>query len=95
VSFDEILARKITKTDFDNFDYLMCMDRSHYRKLMQLAKVQHQEKVKLFLEFCEVPNMWNNEVVDPYYKGDNAFDDVFDIVDEAVEGLFKMLLLIK
>ena len=77
--------------DFDKFDYIMCMDKSHQSKLLALSEEGNSEKVKLFLEFCEVPNMWDNEVKDPYYRFDGAFDEVFDIVEEGVENMIKML----
>jgi protein-tyrosine phosphatase len=91
ISFEGIHSRQILKSDFDKFDYLMCMDKTHYKKLMQLAKVQHQEKVKLFLQFCEAENLWNDEVIDPYYKDSGAFDEVFDVIDLAVEKLFRKI----
>ncbi len=91
ISFAGIAARKIKKTDFENFDYLMCMDRSHFKKVTNMANQEQQKKIKLFLEFCEVENMWNDEVVDPYYKGGQAFEDVFDVLEAAVENMFEIL----
>lgn len=89
ISFDGISSRKISRSDFTEFDFLMCMDRSHYKRLMQIANPEHQEKIKLFLQFCEAKNPWNDEVIDPYYKGAQSFDMVFDVIDSALE---KMLL---
>jgi protein-tyrosine phosphatase len=89
ISFDGIKSRKITLADFENFDFLMCMDRSHHAKLIRIAPKQHQEKIKLFLEFCEAENFWNNEVVDPYYKTHGTFEEVFDVIDMAVENLIE------
>lgn len=91
ISFEGINSRQILKSDFDNFDYLMCMDKTHFKKIMQLGKVQHQNKIKLFLQFCEVENSWNNEVIDPYYKNSEAFDEVFDVIDLAIEKLLKKI----
>jgi len=89
ISFDGIVSRKITNADFEKFDLLMCMDRSHYNRLTKIAPQKYQEKIKLFLEFCEAQNFWNDEVIDPYYKESGAFDEVFDVIDVAIENLLK------
>jgi protein-tyrosine phosphatase len=83
ISFDGIFARKISAKDFDEFDFLMAMDKSHYDKMMRVVSKENQKKIKLFLQFCEVKNLWNDEVIDPYYKSGGAFEDVFDAIDES------------
>ncbi len=89
ISFDGIAARKIAANDFEKFDFLMCMDRSHYAKLLRMAPENQGHKVQLFLEFCEVKNNWNDEVIDPYYKSSGAFDEVFDMIDLALENMLE------
>lgn len=89
ISFDGISSRRITAKDFEEFDLLMCMDKGHHAKLLQASAPQHHNKIKLFLEFCQAENSWNNEVIDPYYKGSHAFDQVFDVIDVALENLLK------
>jgi len=91
IDFSGIFSRKFQMADFDKFDYIMCMDKSHQSKVMGLSEEDNYEKVKLFLEFCEVQNGWNNEVKDPYYRFDGAFDEVFDVIEEGVENMLKML----
>lgn len=87
ISFDGIYSRKIERSDFVEFDFLMCMDRSHQKRLMQITDEKHREKVKLFLQFCGAKNPWNDEVIDPYYKEAQTFDMVFDVIDSALEKL--------
>lgn len=89
ISFAGISARKITAEDFAEFDFLMCMDRSHRSKLLRMAPEKYHNKIQLFLEFCEAENKWNDEVIDPYYKSSGAFDEVFDVIDLAVENMLK------
>lgn len=91
VSFDKIVSRKIAVADFDKFDFLMCMDRSHQTKLLRAALPAQQDKIKLFLEFCEVENYWNDEVIDPYYKVSGAFEEVFDVIELALKSMFEKL----
>jgi protein-tyrosine phosphatase len=89
ISFDGIIARKIQQSDFKNFDLIMAMDRSHYSELTRISPIQYKEKIKLFLQFCEVKNLWNDEVIDPYYKRFDAFEEVFDIIELALKNLIK------
>lgn len=91
ISFDGIFSRKITADDFEKFDLLMCMDKTHQRRLLELAPPQYHKKIKLFLQFCEAKNPWDDEVIDPYYKGSQAFDMVFDVIDEALANLLKKI----
>lgn len=89
ISFKNIKSRKIREEDFVEFDYLMCMDRSHKKRLLEICDREHHHKIKLFLEVCQAKNPWNDEVIDPYYKGSQAFDMVFDVIEQALENLLK------
>jgi len=83
-------ARKVDRTDFDKFDYIIAMDRANLEDLKQLQQAGSKAKLQLFMDFA--PNWENNEVPDPYYGGDNGFKRVFDMVQDASEGLLKQLL---
>ena len=91
VSFDKIFSRKVAVADFDKFDFLMCMDRNHQAKLLRAAQPSQHDKIKLFLEFCEAENFWNDEVIDPYYKASGAFEEVFDVIELALKNMFEKL----
>jgi protein-tyrosine phosphatase len=90
ISFDKIRSRQITKKDFENFDLIMAMDRGHFADLYDLADDKHLHKIKLFLEFCETKNPWNNEVIDPYYLTKNDFVKVFEVIETAIDNLIKV-----
>lgn len=89
ISFAGIFSRKITAKDFDNFDLIMAMDKCHYSHLHNLSDTKNRHKIKLFLEFCQVKNPWNNEVIDPYYLKSSDFDKVFKIASQAVDNLLN------
>ena len=79
-------ARKAVTEDFDNFDYIIVMDRSNFEDLKWLATNQQQrDKISLFMDYAD--NWDNTEVPDPYYGGSNGFQDVFDMVTSASHGL--------
>ncbi len=80
-------ARKVTVEDFDRFDYIIAMDRSNLEDLKRLATQEHHQKISLFMDFAE--NWDNSEVPDPYYGGSNGFQEVFDMVTSASNGLLE------
>ncbi|WP_299875909.1 low molecular weight protein-tyrosine-phosphatase [uncultured Cocleimonas sp.] len=86
-------ARKAVVEDFNGFDYIIAMDRSNYENLKHLGEQsEYDRKAKLHL-FMEFTSVWDNdEVPDPYYGGDNGFDQVFDMVQAAAEGLLEHII---
>lgn len=90
ISFIGINARQIRKSDFEEFDYIFAMDKSHLQKMLEISP-RHKEKIKLFLSFCEIKNSSNDEVTDPYYKDSQAFEQMFHLLEIATENLIKKL----
>lgn len=83
-------ARKVEVDDFERFDYVIAMDCSNYENLKDLATVEQQERLYLFMDFTSA---WDNaEVPDPYYGGGDGFKNVFDMVQSASEGLLECIV---
>lgn len=75
-------ARQFRTDDFDSFDIIYVMDQSNYKSVCKLAPNEEAiGKVQLILN--EVYPDRNLEVPDPYYGGNNGFDNVFNMLDEA------------
>ena len=83
-------ARKVEGSDFNRFDYVIAMDRSNLENLKNVQQKGQPAKLHLFMEFADT---WDNqEVPDPYYGGANGFDQVFDMVQSASEGLLEHIV---
>lgn len=80
-------ARKVELIDFENFDYVLAMDRSNLSDLLSICPQQHQHKVKLFLSYAT--EVQEQDVPDPYYGGGQGFEHVLDLVEAAAEGLLE------
>lgn len=80
-------ARSIHMTDFERFDYILAMDESNLKDLLNMASLQHHDKISLFLEYA--PNSDLTAVPDPYYDGADGFEHVLDLVEEACGGLLE------
>lgn len=74
-------ARKFVAADFDKFDFIYAMDESNYNNILLLAKnTDDEQKVKLILNEVSEDN---HSVPDPYYGGDQGFENVYNMLDEA------------
>ena len=81
------ISRQIRSVDYDDFDFIIAMDQSNYRNLLNMAKTsEHRSKVALMTEFSE---KLDGDVPDPYYGGSMAFERVLDILEDCMEGLIE------
>ncbi len=72
---------------FEEFDLIFAMDKQNLTDLQQLARNEEERsKVKLILK--EGLNITDN-VPDPFYEKDEAFDQVYQLLDRATDGLIK------
>lgn len=78
-------ARQFTKQDFQKFDWIYVMDRSNFKNVISLAETpSDKEKVKLILEESDL-NI--TEVPDPYYGGENGFENVYKMLNNACTNI--------
>ena len=74
-------ARKFVEADFDEYDFIYTMDKSNYNNILLLAKnADDKQKVKLILNEISQDN---HSVPDPYYGGDQGFENVYNMLDKA------------
>ena len=78
-------ARRVAEVDFQEFDYVLAMDRDNYDDLLSICPSDHAGKLRLFLEFA--PELGVQEVPDPYYGGVTGFERVLDLIEQASRGL--------
>ena len=89
LNIDSQRSRPFTIKDFDEFDIIFAMDQSNFQNIINLTRtVEDEEKVKLILNEIDIEN---NSVPDPYYGGDNGFDEVYKMLDEACSIVAKKL----
>jgi protein-tyrosine phosphatase len=77
-------GRQFNVNDFDVFDHIYVMDRSNYHNVISQARNNNDKrKVKLILK--ELYPEENMDVPDPYYGGQDGFQNVFYLLDKACE----------
>lgn len=75
-------SRKFSVSDFDEFDLIYVMDDSNYHDIIGLSRNDEDvAKVKMILN--EVDATENRSVPDPYYGGEQGFENVYAMLDEA------------
>lgn len=78
-------ARQFHREDLEKFDLILAMDSSNYQNILNLASTEQQkEKVKMIMNFAK-PG-YNQNVPDPYY-GEDGFQEVYDMLEEACEAI--------
>ncbi len=89
IDFSAIRSRQIEQSDFEKFDLILAMDRSHITSLRRICPPQFEYKIQLFLQYTNVKNNFDDEVIDPYY-GVNGFEEVFNLIEEGVNNLVSI-----
>ncbi len=83
-------ARQFKISDFDSFDHIFVMDNSNYKDVLSLAPNEEaKSKVKLILNEL-FPNE-NVDVPDPYYGGEDGFENVYEMLDQACEEIARKI----
>lgn len=86
---DDLRARKVRPSDFDEFDLVLAMDRGHHQILSDLCPPERTERLALFLDFA--PELGASDVPDPYYGGPEGFERVLDMIEAGALGLLAHL----
>lgn len=89
VDISNLRARQATAADFYDFDFVIAMDDSNVEDLEILRPVDASAELHRFLAFAgsDAPR----GVPDPYYGGDEGFEQVLDLITEASRGLLNHL----
>jgi len=86
-------SRKIEESDLYEFDHILVMDNDNLYTVKSLIKDQSYSlysKIELILSYSQDSAL--EEVPDPYYGGQDGFDKVLDLLDEAIDGLIDSLM---
>lgn len=84
IDLQPLRARQVETDDFHRFDHIYAMDRSNHADLVDLQPIDGRAELHLFLQNADVP--------DPYYGGDDGFDQVLDLIQARLKTVFETLI---
>ncbi|EGQ8607324.1 low molecular weight phosphotyrosine protein phosphatase [Vibrio parahaemolyticus] len=87
-SFKGMRARQVSVQDFEDFDLVLAADKANLADLLDICPAEHRHKVSLFLSHS---NLSYDEIPDPYYGGDDGFELVLDLIEEASVAVLQKL----
>lgn len=79
-------AVQVTKADYHNYDYLICMDNNNLRNLSRIIGPDKDNKVSLLLDYA---GRNGQSIADPWYTGN--FRTTYDDIMDGCVGLLKNL----
>jgi len=79
-------ARQITEADYDNYDYLIGMDRYNISNMHRIFEQDGKRKIYMLLEFTGR----HADIADPWYTND--FDATYDDILEGCTALLDFIL---
>lgn len=88
LTIDDQRSRLFTPDDFKNFDIIFAMDSSNYSDIIKIAP-DEESKTKVRLIMNEAYPGRNKQVPDPYTGGQSGFEDVFDMLELAVDQFLE------
>lgn len=88
--FSGISAQQVKPSDFEDYDIILCADKSNRRDLLALCPSGLEDKIMLFLEFGDLNE---HEIPDPYYGGTHGFELVLDLIEAASKNIINKICL--
>lgn len=90
LDISQFVGRKFSVEDFDNFDHIFVMDHSNLNNVKALARNETDiEKVELILN--QISPNGNQDVPDPYYGGDEGFEQVYRLLDASTQVIAEKI----
>lgn len=87
VDISQLRARKVSVSDFDDYDLIIAMDRSNLEDLQRIRPEGSKAELRMMMEYH--PDGQPDEVPDPYYGGIEGFNYMCNLLESATRGLLK------
>jgi len=85
----ESISRPVNEGDFSKYDMIIGMDNQNIADLESIAPDGFTNKIHKMTDFLTTLN--DTSVPDPYYGGDQGFEYVLDLLEDACDGLLKYI----
>ena len=86
ISTEGKYAIQLKKQDYQQYDYILAMDKANIRNIQRIVGYDTENKVYLLLSFAGK----NRDIADPWYTGD--FDKTYDDIVEGCSAFLDKIL---
>lgn len=76
-------ATQLKKSDYEKYDFLLCMDQNNVKNAFRILGQDPKGKVKRLLDYTDHPG----DIADPWYTGN--FDATYEDIKEGLDALIK------
>ncbi len=90
INISDLRGRQFSVQDFDDFDKIYVMDESNLKNVRALARDENDEQKVDFILNESKPGE-NLSVPDPYYGGDQGFEDMYLMLDAATDNIIQKI----
>ena len=85
-------ARQITSEDLEKFNYILAMDNSNFKNIKNLKNLTSATQLAAIKKIQDFRSVFKEEEVpDPYFGGEEGFDNVLDILEDSVTGFLNSI----
>ncbi len=85
-------ARQFGTADFDRFDTIVTMDDNNRREVLAMARTSADRAKVVGMASFLTSHPGQTDIPDPYYGGDNDFELVIDLLEDACQSLFNSIV---
>jgi len=85
ISSEGLIGRQLKKEDFDQFDYIVGMDKSNISNISEITGMPNHAKFNRLLDLTD----HKKDVPDPWYTGD--FQETYDLISEGCQSLLEKI----
>lgn len=87
ISCDGKYAVQLKKSDYAEYDYIICMDSQNIRNIMRITGDDPERKICRLLDFTDRKGQ---DIADPWYTGN--FDETYNDILEGCNAFFEFVM---
>ena len=87
IPFTEHISKEMCKDDYNNFDYILCMEEANIRNVLKYIDTDPENKVHRLLDFSDKPR----DIADPWYYGnfEKTYSDIYEGCQKFLEYIIR------
>lgn len=84
------IARQICNNDYQQFNYIIPMDRKNMMSLTAWQPADYSGEIKLLMQY-HPKNLGNSQIPDPYHESLEKFFPIIEVIEQASTGLLSYI----